>query len=298
MGAQPTTMPTALTEAAPPVSCSACAEWNQPQQPFRVFGNTYYVGTHGLGAILVTSPEGHVLIDGALPESAPLIRANIESLGFRMDDVRMILNSHAHFDHAGGIAELQRASGATVAASGPSAAVLEKGTSGADDPQHGVLLDYAPVKKVRVLGDGETVRAGSLALTAHLTPGHTHGGTTWSWQSCEGERCLDVVYADSLTAISAEGFSFTGSPVLADFERSYPVLERLPCDILLTPHPGASRLWERLAAREGGKADALVDTTACRRYAEGGRKQLQERLGREAAQRKAASGVKPGQVDD
>lgn len=282
-------VPTTDVQASSATSCSACAEWNQPQQPFRVFGNTYYVGTHGLGAILVTSPEGHVLIDGALPESAPLIEGNIEALGFRIGDVRLILNSHAHFDHAGGIAALQRASGAEVAATASSAAVLQAGRSGSDDPQHGVLLDYPPVARVRAVEDGEVVRVGPLALTAHPTPGHTHGGTSWSWRSCEGARCLDIVYADSQTAISADGFSYTGSQALADFQRGLPVLAELPCDILLTPHPGASGLWERLAARHRGEPDALVDGTACQRYAAHARSQLEQRLGREARQRENAS---------
>ena len=136
--------------------CASCAEWNVPHAPFLIFGNTYYVGTNGLSAILVTSPQGHILLDGALPESAPQIIANIRSLGFLVEDVRLIVNSHAHFDHAGGIAELQRASGARVAATAPSVKVLEKGASEADDPQFGVLLPYAPVANVQTVADSET----------------------------------------------------------------------------------------------------------------------------------------------
>ncbi|HEU4700237.1 MAG TPA: subclass B3 metallo-beta-lactamase, partial [Gemmatimonadales bacterium] len=177
-----------------------------------MFGNTWYVGTHGLGAVLVTSGRGHVLIDGGLPESAPLIAANIERLGFRLRDVKWIVNSHAHFDHAGGIAELVRRSGARVAASPASAAVLRRGASGPDDPQYGVLPPIAPVRVARELRDGDTVRVGALALAAHFTPGHTRGGTSWSWRSCEGEgaseTCLDLVYADSQTPVSADGFSY------------------------------------------------------------------------------------------
>ncbi len=266
----------------PADSCSNCAEWNAPQRPFRVHGNSYYVGPHGLGSILVTSPEGHVLIDGALPESAEQIMANIRLLGFRVEDVKLILNTHPHFDHAGGIAELQRVSGATVAATAPSVAVLESGTAGPDDPQYGDLLSYAKVSNVRVIADGDTLRVGPLAMTAHLTAGHTHGGTTWSWRSCEDGRCLDLVYADSQSPISVDGFSYTGSQALADFEHGLPVLESLSCDVLLTPHPGASKLWERLAAREGGVQDALVDTGACRSYAAAARQQLAKRLAKEA----------------
>lgn len=275
------------TAVTPNPSCTSCAEWNAPQRPFRIYGNTYFVGTHGLSAILVTSPRGHVLIDGALPESAAPIQESIRALGFRVEDVKLILNSHAHFDHAGGIAELQRASHAAVAASPASAAVLERGTSGPDDPQYGILLSYAAVPNVRVLADGETVRVGDLALTAHFTPGHTRGGTTWSWRSCEGDRCLDLVYADSQTPVSADGFSFTRNTtyptVVADFERGQGVLEGMKCDLLVTPHPGASRLFERLAARDAGNADGLIDPQACKRYAANARQQLATRIAEERA---------------
>lgn len=269
-----------------PRGCTSCAEWNAPQKPFRIYGNTYYVGTHGLSAILLTSRAGHVLIDAGLPESAPLVEANIRALGFRVEDIKLILNSHAHFDHAGGIAALQRASGATVAASAWSARVLERGTSLPDDPQYGLASAYPPVHGVRVIADGDTVRVGSLALAAHFTPGHTPGGTTWTWRACDRGRCLDLVYADSQTPISADGFSFAHSTtypaVMSDFAHGFAVLEHLPCDVLLTPHPGASQLWERLAAREHGDADALVDRAACRRLAATARQQLAHRVAAES----------------
>jgi metallo-beta-lactamase class B len=264
--------------------CPACAEWNTPQRPLRIFGDTYFVGTHGLSAILVTSLAGHVLIDGALPESAPLLRANIEALGFRMADVKVILNSHAHYDHAGGIAELQRASGATVWASPRSAPVIAAGRSGPDDPQYGVLLDYPAVKGVKAFAFGDTIRVGPLALVPHATPGHTAGGTTWTWRACDGARCLDMVYADSQSPISADGFLYSRNTtypmVLDDFARGQATLESLPCDVLLTPHPGASRMWERIAA-DGTPTDSLVDRSACARYAQDARQTLAKRLERE-----------------
>jgi metallo-beta-lactamase class B len=274
---------------APTPSCAAAADWNTPHPPVQVYGNTYYVGTHCLSAILVTSRDGHVLIDAGLPESASLIRANIEALGFRITDVKLILNSHAHFDHAGGIAAVQRASGAAVAASPASARVLEAGASGPDDPQYGELPTFPAVRSVRVLTEGEVVRVGPIALTAHWTPGHTPGGTSWSWESCEGKRCLALVYADSQTPISADGFSFTRSQAypdaLRDFARGHAVLERLRCDVLLTPHPGASSLWERVAARGSGGAPALVDSGGCRRYVATAREQLARRIAAESATR-------------
>lgn len=264
--------------------CPSCAEWNAPQQPFRIFGNTYWVGTHGLGSILITSPEGHVLIDGGLPQSAPQILANIRALGFRVQDVKLILNSHAHWDHAGGIATLQRVSGARVAASPWSTTVLERGTSIPGDPQYGLGLPYEPVKDVRPFADGDTLHVGPLALVAHVTGGHTPGGTTWSWRSCEGTRCLDMVYADSQTPVSADDFQFTRHPsAIASFEHGFAILETLPCDVLLTPHPVASRLWERMAARGTGKTDALVDPAACRAYAAAARDRLKRRLASESS---------------
>jgi metallo-beta-lactamase class B len=268
-----------------PHACADCDEWNRPLAPFRVFGNTYYVGTAGLSAILVASDGGLILLDGALPQSAPLIDANIQALGFRTQDVRLIVNSHAHFDHAGGIAALQRASGARVAASPSGAEALEQGSPTRDDPQFafGVAVNRFPaVKSVDRVNDGETLRVGSLAVTAHLTPGHTPGSTTWTWRSCQGERCLDVVYADSLTAVSAPGFRFSDRQ--ASFRRSLETVGALPCDILLTTHPGASGLDEKLERRRTnapGAEDPLIDAKACRAYAEAAAGRFTKRLSEE-----------------
>ncbi len=253
--------------------CPSCRVWNVPHEPFQIFGNTYYVGTEGLASVLVTSSEGHVLIDGGLPDTAPLIMENIRILGFDIADVKLILNSHAHSDHAGGLAALQRASGARVGAVDPSGAAIRLGTSSPDDPQHGELLDFPPVANVEELANGETITLGPLSLTPHLTPVHTPGGTTWSWRSCERERCLSLVFADSQTPISAEGYRYGERSDLAGAEWGFVVLEGLPCDILITPHPGASSFWERRERPEG-----LLDPDACRRYAASARERLAARL--------------------
>ncbi len=271
-------------------SCVSCAEWNRPQKPFRIFGNTYYVGPHGLSSVLITSNAGHVLIDGALPESAPQIVASIRSLGFRIEDVKIILNSHVHFDHAGGIAQLQRLSGARVIASKWSAAVMRKGGVGRGDPQFGALAPIAAVKNVHELHDGENFQVGSVVMTAHLTPGHTPGGTSWTWKSCEADICRDMVYADSMTPVSGPGFEFARSreypAALQDFERTFAFLETVPCDVLITSHPEVSGLWNRIAARDRGAApDPVVDPVACRRLAERGREQLRHRLADEASRK-------------
>lgn len=272
-------------------ACARCAEWNLPQKPFRIFGNTYYVGTHGLSSILITSDGGNVLIDGDLPESAKQIVGNIRSLGFRIEDVKVIVNSHVHFDHAGGIAELQRRSGARVIASGWSADVLRKGAMRRGDPQYEGGTPIAPVANVQELHDGERIGPGGSSITAHLTPGHTPGGTSWTWKSCEGPVCHDMVYADSLTPVSSDGFKFSDRRdyprAIDDFEKSFLFLETAPCDILITSHPEVSDLWNRLEGREKGMTpDPMVNSGACRQIAQRGRDQLRERLAQERRKRK------------
>ncbi|MEQ1691975.1 MAG: subclass B3 metallo-beta-lactamase [Gemmatimonas sp.] len=265
--------------------CPPCAGWNATRAPVKLFGNSYYVGTDGLSAILITSPAGHVLIDGGLPESAPKILQSITALGFRVQDVKLILNSHDHYDHVGGIAELARASGATVAASPSSAVTMRNGRSGPNDPQFGLLLPFPKVTRVETVADGDTLRVGPLAVVAHFTPGHTAGGTSWSWRSCEASVCLDMVYADSQTPISDATFRYTGDAryptAVADFSRGHSVLEQLRCDVLLTPHPAASKLWERLASTDA--AAGLKDAEGCKRYAATGRAALERRLAAERA---------------
>lgn len=264
----------------PPIRCGDCETWNTPREPYRVFANTYYVGSAGLSSVLITSADGHILIDGALPQSAPLIDENIRKVGFRTADVRLILNSHAHFDHAGGIAALQRASGAAVATAPAGARSLAQGDLVAEDPQVAFgrgANGYPPVKNVRPAADGEVLRVGPLAITAHHTPGHTPGGTTWSWRSCEGSQCRDIVYADSLTPVSAPGFRFTGGgkqpDIVPQFRRTIAKVAALPCDILLAPHP------------------SFAEGRTCQQYAAEATKRLDSRIAEEA--KSAGGGDRP-----
>jgi metallo-beta-lactamase class B len=251
--------------------------WDERAPPRKVFGNTWYVGTCGITALLVTSAKGHVLIDGATEAAGPLIEANIRVLGFDPRDVKTILNSHQHFDHAGGIAYLQRATGAEVRVSATTAATLRRGRSDRGDPQFLGLPGIPPVANVQILANGETVHVGGLALTAHPTPGHTPGGTSWSWISCEGARCLHIVYVDSVSAIGDGAFRYGDRPeYVAAFRQGLDAIAALPCDVLLTPHPGASGMWPRLHG-----AAPLVDAGACKAYAENGRAGLAARLEKE-----------------
>lgn len=269
----------------PPKMCSACPGWNTPTDPFRVFGNTYYVGTKGLSSVLITSENGHILLDGALPESAERIDANIRTLRFNLKDVKLIVNSHAHYDHAGGIHALQEASGADVAASASGANALKRGENTTDDPQFGFGHDsneFPRVRRVHVVKDGDVLRVGSIAITAHLTPGHTPGSTTWTWRSCETSRCLDIVYADSLNAVSAPAFKYSSDPPrVAGFRKSIATVASLPCDVMISVHPEFSKLFEKLARRAAGDADAMIDPHGCRDYAQSMSDLLDRRLAQE-----------------
>ena len=199
----------AIFNADPPHECDDCAAWNKAREPFRVFGNTYFVGTEGLSALLITGDAGHVLLDAGLTQSAPLIDANIRKLGFKTEDVKLIVVSHGHFDHSGGVASMQRHTGATVAASESTAAALRRGENTPDDPQFGFgtkFNGFPPVKDVKVIGDGQVLTVGKIAVKAHLIPGHSPGSTAYTWQSCEDGNCLNMVYADRLTFHSAPVF--------------------------------------------------------------------------------------------
>lgn len=268
-----------------PADAGVMDGWDDRAPPRRVFGNVYYVGTCGITALLVASPQGHVLLDGATAAAGPAIAANIQALGFRLADVKAILNSHEHSDHAGGLAHLQNATGAPVMALAPAVATLERGAGDRDDPQSGVLDRFPPAAAVQPLADGQVVRVGELALTAHATPGHAPGGTSWTWVSCQDGRCLDLVYADSLTAAADKHYRFSDHPgYVAAFGRSIDAVAALPCDILVTPHPLASNLF----ARMDGSA-ALADPDACRRYADAARERLDRRLADEATATPAAT---------
>ncbi|MFZ6653748.1 subclass B3 metallo-beta-lactamase [Undibacterium sp. TJN19] len=288
-----------------PVNCDSCEEWNQPVKPFNIFGNTWYVGVKGLSAVLVTGPKGHILLDGGMPQSAPLIAANIRALGFRVEDVKFILNSHAHWDHAGGIHALQRATGAVVVASASAAKVLQSGTNGVDDPQYQAtpVINIARVDKVKVIGEGDVVTAGPLGLTAHMTPGHTPGGTTWTWVSCEGSRCLNVVYADSLNPYASGDFRYTGNSsdqgngknktadISVSFAASIARVAALKCDIIISVHPNMTDVMEK-AAKRTADSNPFIDANGCRDYAKEASDLLSKRLAMERGE------VIPGAAKD
>ncbi len=274
--------PVAPLATAGPAFDAACDDnddWNKPAPPVRIHGNTYLVGTCGIAAILIVGNAGHVLIDSGTERGADLVAANIRRLGFRMQDVRMLLHSHEHIDHVGGIARLQQLTGAQLVASPSSATVLRTGAAAADDPQAGMHPPFPRARVDRVVRDRETVRLGNLALTAVETPGHTPGALSWHWGSCDGGVCRRIVYADSLSPISRDGYRFSDHRAyLSAYRASIAKLRAIPCDIILTPHPSASRMIERMAGRT-----PLTDENGCRNFADSITKRLDERLAKEKA---------------
>lgn len=254
-------------------------DWDKTTPPVRVHGNTYYVGTCGIASILIAGSEGLILIDGGTEQSADAIAANVARLGYSIRDVRYILTSHEHFDHAGGIAALQQMSGATLVTSGPAARVFISGQPSKDDPQYGTIKGFPAVSVGRVVRDGDQVRLGNIMVEAIATPGHTAGAMSWRWMSCDGGSCRTIVYSDSMTPVSNDNYRFTDHPdVVANFRSSFAKIAASPCDIVLTPHPSASQLRDRFE-----KGEVLLDTDGCKAYAASREKLLDDRLAKEAA---------------
>ena len=274
--------PRAPIESAGPLWAARCDGSNdieQPAPPVRIHGNSYLVGTCGSSSILIVGDQGDILIDGGSEQDADLIADNIESLGFRVEDIRFILTSHEHYDHVGGIAKLQRISGASLVTSAAAATVISSGRPASDDPQFGVLKSFPAAQVGRIVGEGDEVRLGNLMVKAMATPGHTSGALSWRWVSCDGGVCRTIVYADSLDAVSNATYRFSDHPaVVANFRASIAKIAASPCDILLTPHPIASDMPHRLALGE-----PLDDENGCRAYAAKLSQELDDRLAAEKA---------------
>ena len=224
--------------------------WNQPREPFRLIGNVYYVGASDITSFLITSSNGHILLDGGFAETAPMILANIKKLGFNPRDVKILLNSQAHFDHAGGLAELKRRTGARMIASKEDGAVLERGGKG--DFYFRDTMTFEPVSIDETIEDRKPLKVGSTTITPVLTPGHTKGCTTWTTKVVEDQNQLNVVFLCGLSVlpntklVNNEAYPNIG----ADFARSHRILKELPCDVFLGAHgsyfdlEGKSNRWK------------------------------------------------------
>jgi len=243
-------------------------DWTEPFPPFRIAGNLYYVGSKDLAIYLVTTPQGHILINAGLVSSVPLIRASVEKLGFKFSEIKILLISHAHWDHDGGSAEIKALTGATYMVMDGDVSVVESG--GKTDFQYGSQPTslYPPTKVDRVLHDGDEVKLGGATLVAHLTPGHTKGCTTWTMKVDDGGKIYNVVIIGSPNV--NEGYKLVRNdsyPAIAsDYERSFRVLSSLPVDIFLGAHGSYFDLQTKYARLKEGAVNPFIDPAGYKRY--------------------------------
>jgi metallo-beta-lactamase class B len=264
--------------------------WNKPVPPFRIVGNLYYIGATEIASFLITTPQGHIVLDGGFAETAPQIEQNIATLGFKLEDVKVLLNSHAHCDHAGGLAELKRKTGAKFIAAAGDAELLKKGGHG--DFRFGDTLSFPPVDVDQIIGHGESIELGGQKLTAHLTPGHTKGNTTWTTKISDGARSYDVVFAGSPTALDYQLVGKESYPgIAADFERTFAVLKKLPCDIFLSDHGSFfSFLEKRERLARGENPNPFIDAAGYKKFVTQYEKEFRDKL---ELQKKAAASATP-----
>ena len=253
-------------------------EMNQPVPPFRIVGNLYYVGAKEVCSFLITTPQGHIILDGGFAETAPQIRRNVAELGFKIEDVKILLNSHAHLDHAGGLAELKRKSGARLVVSAGDSELLRNGGHG--DFRFGDTLLFPPITVDQIIGDGETVQIGDQKLTAWLTPGHTKGNTTWVTKISDGAKSYDVVFAGSPTALDYKLVGKESYPGIAtDFEKTFAVLKRLPCDIFLSDHGSFFHFLEkRECLIRSENSNPFIDPDGYKRFVAHYEKEFHDKL--------------------
>lgn len=239
-------------------------KWNQPVAPYRVISNIYYVGTNYLASYLITTPDGDILINPDYEESVPLIRRNVEKLGFHFSDIKIILISHAHDDHAAGCALAKKLTGAKLMVMDADVAVIEHG--GAGDFEY--TTRWAPAKVDRVLHDGDQVRLGGTVLTAHLTPGHTKGCTTWTMEVKDGGKTLHVVIVGSPNV--NPGYKLVNNRryprIASDYEKTFRVLKSLPCDVFLGAHGVYYNMDEKMKQMRAGGQNPFVDPDGYRAY--------------------------------
>src|SRR5678816_4042646 len=235
-----------------------------PFKPFRIISNIYYVGTSDVTSYLIVTPNGHILLDTGYEESAPIIKANIAELGFKLSDIKIMLSSHAHFDHVGGHADMKRETGARVFASAGDTPVLESGGT----KTFFQIGSFKPVKVDHVLNDGSRVTLGDTTLVAHVTPGHTAGNTAWTTTVTENGKQYRVVFVSSMSINpGVHMVNFAPWPDIADaYAKSFQALRALPCDIFLGPHAGFFNLQEKAARMDKAGTNPFVDTNGYKNY--------------------------------
>lgn len=263
-------------------------EWTQPFPAHKIAENLYYVGSEGLASYLITTPQGHILINSSLESSIPLIQASVEQLGFHFSDVKILLISHAHWDHCAGSARVKQLTGAKYMVMDADVPQIEAGGHG--DFRYGKSPDswYPATKVDRVLHDGDEVRLGDAVLTAHLTPGHTKGCTTWTMKAKSGGRTYDVVIVGSPNVNT--GYKLIDNAqypqIATDYERTFRTLKSLPCDIFLGAHGEYYGLKEKFARVKTGDSNAFVDPEGYKEYVNDREKAFRAELAKQSGSTK------------
>ncbi|MBR0694476.1 subclass B3 metallo-beta-lactamase [Bradyrhizobium lablabi] len=258
------------------------ASWDKPTEPFKMIDNVYYVGTEGLASYLITSPQGHVLVDTVMPEATSQIRANIEKLGFRVSDIKFLLNTHAHIDHAGGLAEMKQATGAQVVAGEADKPLLEGGYyPGAREE---TVLAFPPVKVDRAVREGDTVTVGNVTLTARETPGHSPGCTSWAFAVKDGDATRSVlIFCSGTVALNRLAGNPTYPGIVDDYRKTFARAKDMKVDVLLAPHPEMYKMKEKRAKLADGAPNPFVDPGEFTTYAATLQKAFEEALVKQTA---------------
>jgi metallo-beta-lactamase class B len=242
--------------------------WNRPVKPFRVAGNIYYVGAEGVASYLITTSKGHILMDSGFAETVPRIQDSLNQLGFRIEDVKVLINSHAHFDHAGGFAQLKKLTGARLMISEADAKMISDGGRSDFQWRDNPSFHFEPAVVDRLLSDNDKVELGGVTMVARITPGHTRGCTTWTMKVREAGRDLDVVFVGSTTIPGYKLLNNTAYPnIVNDYAHTFALLKTLPCDIFLGPHGSFFGMNEkRLLLEKGAKSNPFIDPQEYRRF--------------------------------
>jgi metallo-beta-lactamase class B len=261
---------------------ASTVHWNAPIEPFRILGNIYYVGTDGLAVYLITSPQGHILIDTALSEATPQIRSSIAKLGFKVADIKYLLNTHAHLDHTGGLAELKKETGAQLIAGAADRPLLEGGYYPGQEQT--VELRFPPVKVDRTVSDGDTVTLGDIAITAHATPGHTPGCTTWTLNVREGNEDHTAIFFCSATvALNMLVGNPTYLGIVDDYRKTFERLRDIKGDVFLAPHPEMYDMPGKRARMAPGAPNPFVNAKDFPAYIETLKKNFEASLAKQTA---------------
>ncbi|WP_065756691.1 subclass B3 metallo-beta-lactamase [Bradyrhizobium paxllaeri] len=258
------------------------AKWNTPTEPFKMIGNVYYVGTNGLASYLITSPQGHILVDMVMPEATSQIKANIEKLGFKLTDIKYLVNTHAHIDHTGGLAEMKQASGAQMVAGEADKPLLEGGYyPGAQEDE---ALKFPPVKVDRTVREGDKVTVGDVTLTARETPGHSPGCTSWEFSVKDGDATRSVlIFCSGTVALNRLVPNPTYSGIVADYRKTFARARDMKVDVLLAPHPEMYKMAEKRAKLSEGGPNPFVNPGEFNEYAATLEKTFEDALAKQTA---------------